>query len=145
MTNIEQLSVDACRELLRAGLVGRVAFWADGPHVVPVNFAVSDSDLVLRTSEDSLLATCAPGTQVALEIDHIDYEGHRGWSVVAVGPCHAMEDPAVIDAICGDWEPRPWADGDREAFLVIAPEKVTGRRVGRGWTHANEVPVRRRR
>jgi uncharacterized protein len=145
VNNVELLSADACRDLLQAGLVGRVAFWADGPHVVPVNFAVSGSDLVLRTSADSMLAGRAPGTQVALEIDHIDYEGHRGWSVVAVGPCTALEDPEVIDAICGDWEPRPWADGDREAYLVIAPETVTGRRVGRGWTHANEVPVRRHR
>lgn len=143
MTNVEHLSTEACLALLRAGLVGRVAFWADGPHVVPVNFAVTGTDLVLRTSAESLLAARGPGTEVALEIDHIDYEGHRGWSVVAVGPCTAIEDPAVIEAICGDWEPRPWADGDREAFLAIAPETVTGRRVGGGWTDANEVPVRR--
>jgi len=141
MSRIEELSESQCVELLRAGLVGRLSFWADGPHVVPVNFSVNDATLVLRTTADSLLATHAPGTVVALEIDNIDYEGHRGWSVVASGPCLTIDDPEdVIDS----WEPRPWADGVRETYLGIAWDRLSGRRVGGGWTRANEVPVRRR-
>ena len=140
MSRIEDLSAAECEELLRAGLVGRVAFWADGPHVVPINYAVSGSTLVLRTTAESQLATRAPGTVVALEIDNLDYEGHRGWSVVATGTCLTIDDP---DEVIDSWEPRPWADGERESYLGITWERLTGRRIGGGWTRANEVPVRR--
>jgi len=141
---IETLTQEHNRALLEAGLVGRVAFWADGPHILPVNYSVVGDDIVIRTAGSSLLAVQGPGTEIALEIDHIDYPEHRGWSVVATGPCERMDDEAEIARITDGWGPRPWAEGDRSRYLRLRWSTLTGRRVGRGWTYANEVPVRRR-
>ena len=69
-----ELSTDECRELLSAGLVGRVAVCTPvGPHVVPVNYAVVDDDVVIRTSPYSVLGSHARGSILALEVDHLDY------------------------------------------------------------------------
>jgi len=141
---VEILTEEQCLALLRAGLIGRVAFWADGPRIVPVNFAVVEDAIVIRTAADSQLARNGVGTQVALEIDHVDYATHRGWSVVATGTCAVIDDDAEIGAVCDTWDPRPWADGERVEFLRIRWDQLTGRRIGAGWTYANEVPVRRR-
>ena len=56
------LSPDECRELLCAGLVGRIAMCTPvGPHIVPVNYGVVDDSVVLRTSPYSVLGTHARG------------------------------------------------------------------------------------
>jgi len=141
---LETLTTAHCRALLEAGLIGRVAFWADGPHILPVNYSIFGDDVVIRTAGDSLLAAQAPGTEVALEIDHIDYAEHRGWSVVATGACERIEDESEIRRITDGWDPRPWAEGERNRYLRLRWSTLTGRRIGRGWTYANEVPVRRR-
>src|SRR4029078_1020290 len=78
------LSHTECEQLLRAGLVGRVAACTpDGPHIIPVNYAVTDDAIVLRTTPYSLLGSHAKGSVLALEVDQFDYEYQRGWSVGA--------------------------------------------------------------
>lgn len=140
---MEVLTVEQCRALLKAGLIGRLAFWADGPHVVPVNFAVIDDAIVVRTSPESELAVRGVGTEVAVEIDHVDYQAHRGWSVVATGPCERITESEIAH-VRDTWDPRPWANGARDEFLRVRCDSLTGRRIGAGWTYDNEVPVRRR-
>ena len=57
------LSHTECEQLLRAGLVGRVAACTpDGPHIIPVNYAVTDDAIVLRTTPYSLLGSHAKGS-----------------------------------------------------------------------------------
>jgi len=141
---VEVLTDEQCRALLQAGLIGRVAFWADGPRIMPVNFAVIDDAIVVRTSPDSELATRGVGTEVAVEIDHVDYQARRGWSVVATGPCEWITEASEIATVRDTWDPRPWANGTRDEFLRIRWHSLTGRRIGGGWTYDNEVPVRRR-
>ena len=75
------LSPDECREFLSAGLVGRAAVCTPvGPHVVPVNYAVVDDCIVLRTSPYSILGSHVRGTTLALQRDQFDYRLRRGWS-----------------------------------------------------------------
>jgi hypothetical protein len=63
-----EIPPDECRELLDAGLVGRVAVSTPmGPHIVPVNYAVVDDCIVLRTSPYSVLGSHARGAILALE------------------------------------------------------------------------------
>lgn len=137
MNEIVELTTDECAELLRDDVVGRVAFnTPHGPRIIPVNYLVRDGVLEFRTTSYSELATYAPGNPVAFEIDHLDREHHRGWSVVVHGECERVMDQssAVFDQP-GD-SPEPWAGGPRPLLLRLHPAEITGRRVGGShWPH----------
>src|SRR4028119_720576 len=52
------LSREDCAELLRAGVIGRVAVSTPtGPHIVPVNYVVMDDAIIVRTTPYSLLGS----------------------------------------------------------------------------------------
>ena len=63
------LSRDDCSRLLRAGVAGRVALGTpDGPHIIPVNYAVDAGEhgneresVLVRTTAYSLLGTYGRG------------------------------------------------------------------------------------
>lgn len=133
-----------CVRLLRAGVVGRVALSTpDGPHIVPVNYAVFEDTIVTRTSAYSILGTYGRNAMLAFEVDHVDYERHVGWSVVARGRGWAEVEPEEISRIREVWQPRPWATGHRNLYLRIRWETLTGRSLGADWTRDNESPVHR--
>jgi uncharacterized protein len=138
------LSPDECRELLSAGLVGRVALCTPvGPHIVPVNYTVVDDCIVLRTSPYSVLGSHARGTMLALELDQFDYERQRGWSVVASGRAEAVTSAEELSHIKSVWEPHAWAAGQRNLYLRVRWTELTGRRLGLGGDPVAELPVRR--
>ena len=138
------LSDAECEQLLRAGLVGRVAACTpDGPHILPVNYAVSGDAIVLRTTPYSLLGSHAKGTVLALEVDQFDYEYQRGWSVVARGRAEAIVDADQLDAVRRSWQPATWATGRRSLFLRLRWTELTGRRLGQGWDLMSSLPVHR--
>jgi uncharacterized protein len=138
------LSPAECRELLAAGLVGRVAMCTPvGPHIVPVNYGVVDDSVVLRTSPYSVLGSHARGSILALEIDQLDYERQRGWSVVARGRAEAVTSAEELSHIRSVWEPNAWAAGQRNVYLRIRWSELTGRKLGPGWQAADTAPVRR--
>ena len=80
---------------------------------------------------------------MAFEVDHVDYSDHRGWSVVALGRGVKVEDAEEVALIKRTWDPRPWASGSRPLYVRMGWSELTGRRLGKGWTHDNEMPVRR--
>jgi nitroimidazol reductase NimA-like FMN-containing flavoprotein (pyridoxamine 5'-phosphate oxidase superfamily) len=138
------LSHAECEQLLRAGLVGRIAACTpDGPHIVPVNYAVVDDAVVLRTTAYSLLGSHAKGSVLALEVDHFDYENQRGWSVVARGRTEPVIDTDQLDKVRRSWDPTPWASGRRSLYLRMRWSELTGRRLGQGWDLMASLPVRR--
>jgi hypothetical protein len=115
----------------------------DGPHVVPVNYAVVDDAVVVRTQPGSVLGTHAPGGVAAFEVDHVEYETHHGWSVEVRGTVESVVDPVLLRRIDTSWSPRPWAAGDRPLILRLAWREVNGRRIGAGWSTIASQPVRR--
>ncbi len=131
MDELVELTAAECRDLLETDTVGRVGFvLPDGPHIVPVNFVVVDDAIEFRTTALSQLARHAPGARVVFEIDHLDSERRRGWSVVARGVCERLE------AAIGAPEPDPWAGGLRPVRLRLEWHELTGRRVGgTHWPH----------
>jgi uncharacterized protein len=144
MSEPTELSYGKCRDLLGGGVVGRVALCTPtGPRIVPVNYAVVEDTVVFRTSPHSLLGTTIRNTSIAFEVDHVDYERHMGWSVVATGTAAPIEDADQIAHIRSVWDPRPWAGGSRVHYIRLTWKELSGRRIGVGWTHANEMPVRR--
>jgi Pyridoxamine 5'-phosphate oxidase len=79
-----------------AARVGRIAFTTgSGPVVLPVNFAVLDDTLVIRTAEGTIIDGHA-GEQVAVEVDHLDEALCQGWSVLVRGPAHRVAHPAEL-------------------------------------------------
>jgi len=144
MAESRDLSSVECEQLLRAGVVGRIAVSTpSGPHILPVNYSVVDDAIIFRTTPYSVLGTYGRNAQLAFEVDYFDYEDHKGWSVLARGRGDAVSDPDEIRHIRQEWEPRPWADGQRNLYFKLRWAELTGRRLGNGWSHNNEVPVRR--
>lgn len=139
-----ELSYATCRELLGGGVFGRVAVCtAAGPRILPVNYSVVSESVIFRTSASGVVATHEWGTPIAFEVDHVDYADHTGWSVLATGPGHRVEDADELAVIQRTWNPRPWAGGDRPLYVRLAWDELSGRRLGHGWTRGNEMPVRR--
>jgi nitroimidazol reductase NimA-like FMN-containing flavoprotein (pyridoxamine 5'-phosphate oxidase superfamily) len=144
MSDVEELAYSKCRSLLAGGVFGRVAVCTqDGPRIFPVNYSVVGETIIFRTSPYGVVATHDWRSPLAFEVDHVDYAEHRGWSVLAVGPGERVEDADELDLIKRTWDPRPWAGGARPLYVRIEWTELTGRRLGSGWTHQNEMPVRR--
>lgn len=138
-----ELTVHECMDLLSGGVMGRIAVTTPGgPRIVPVNYAVNEASIIIRTSPYSELATYGPRNQAAFEIDHLDYDRHQGWSVVALGRLEVLA-PEELDDVRRIWEPRPWAGGHRNLHLRLPWSEVSGRRVGALGSAMATMPVRR--
>jgi hypothetical protein len=127
---LEDLSYDECLGLLRHSDFGRVALLHDGaPIVLPVNFRLVEVTqrtwIALRTRPGNVIDR-AP-TAVAFEIDSIDPIGHEGWSVLVRGMLHHI-DPDAAD-FGHRFDPEPWLLAERDAWLVIEPHTISGRRL----------------
>jgi nitroimidazol reductase NimA-like FMN-containing flavoprotein (pyridoxamine 5'-phosphate oxidase superfamily) len=133
---LEELSDEECLELLRSRSVGRIAFNVDGyPFVVPVNYrlieahgATPDAWIALRTRPSNLIDQA--GDDVAFEIDKVHQDG---WSVLVRGTLHEIDPDAA--GMRQRFDPHPWITAERDAWLIIEPFAVTGRRL-----HAPETP-----
>lgn len=140
----QELDYATCRGLLASGVVGRVGICTpSGPRIFTVNYAVVDEAVVFRTTPDSVLGTNVSGSLIAFQVDHVDYDYHRGWSVLATGRGQAVERPDELDHIRAVWEPRPWAGGSRKCYLRLAWDELTGRQLGHGWDPKSRLPVNR--
>jgi transcriptional regulator with XRE-family HTH domain len=127
---LDVLAEPECWRLLDDHGVGRIAFLAesdDSPHVLPLNYAVRDHALVMRTRRGSLLATtvdrCTEGCPASFEVDRIDDAQSEGWSVLLRGLVFLTDmgdEPADVE---------PWAGGERVRQIHLTPRIVTGRRI----------------
>jgi nitroimidazol reductase NimA-like FMN-containing flavoprotein (pyridoxamine 5'-phosphate oxidase superfamily) len=124
----EVLDLDACMERLRSHSVGRIAVVADGfPIVLPVNYRLLETVgltwVVLRTRTGNVIDTASD--RVAFEIDGIDVVRERGWSVLVRGTLEHV-DPEAAE-FRERFDPQPWLDDERDAWLMIEPFAITGR------------------
>ncbi|MFD4526554.1 helix-turn-helix domain-containing protein [Streptomyces sp. NPDC058470] len=107
--------------------VGRVSVSTPGgPAIVPVNYTVVDGAVAFRIAPGATPALAA-GTEAAL-VDHIDEALSQGWSVLVLGRAEYGSDPAARHLV-DTARSAPWAGGDRELWVRIAPERVSGRRI----------------
>jgi transcriptional regulator with XRE-family HTH domain len=128
---ITKLSRTECLQLIGAGGIGRIAFsTVSGPVVLPVNFAVVAGTIVLRTGEGTMIEGHADDL-VAFEVDHIDQALSQGWSVLVRGPAHRVAHPAELHHVRREAVLWPWPGGDRNVYVRIIPDKITGRRLER--------------
>ena len=138
------MTPEECETVLRSGVVGRMGLnTPTGPHIIPVNYAVVDDALVVRTDPDGILGTWTRNSPLVFEVDHIDHEWQWGWSVSARGVGEWVSDPDELARILLVWAPRPWATGDRTRFIRLPWTEITGRKLGRGWNPIASMPARR--
>jgi transcriptional regulator with XRE-family HTH domain len=126
---IAKLTSAECLRLIAPGGVGRIAFGtASGPVVLPVTFAVLAGTIVIRTGQGTVIEGHADD-QVAFEVDRIDEALGQGWSVLVRGPAHRVAHPAELRHIQRDTVLRPWQGEDRDVWVRIIPDTITGRRI----------------
>jgi uncharacterized protein len=119
-----------CTELLSSQSIGRVAWQSkNGLQILPVTYAYYDGTIVFRTSPNSVLSDLSNMSEVVFEVDEIDQQSHRGWSVVARGQAQAVVEPREVSRLLTDAGVVPWAPGNRNLLIQITPLKVTGRTV----------------
>lgn len=124
-----ELGAGECRSLLGTHGVGRIAVSTGaGPVVVPVNYSVVDDAIVFRTASGAT-PSLAIGRRVAFEVDRIDDAFSRGWSVLVRGRGRAVTDPDEARRLTDSAHSTPWAGGERELWVRVEMEAVTGRRI----------------
>ncbi len=125
----EPLTPAQCRGYLGAGGVGRMVFAGpEGPEAIPVNYAMLDGDIVVRTGRHSLLASRAAQTRVSFEVDYLDEALAEGWSVLATGLAEVVTIPSELETV-RSLGIEPWAGGVRDTYLRITVTDMTGRRI----------------
>lgn len=131
MGEITELDVDECLERARTGSVGRIALRTEaGLAIYPVNYVVDGESFVFRTLPYGVIANSAHDADVAFEVDRLDERTHAGWSVLAVGTCHRVEDPAEVRMLRDEHHPDAWAGGHRNLYFRVEWRSLTGRQVG---------------
>jgi uncharacterized protein len=126
---LEELSRAECLRLLATAWIGRICYTRQAlPAVEPVNFALHDGAIVVRTDAGGKLAAATDHTVVAFQADDLDPVLRSGWSVTVVGRSEEVTDGADI-ARLGEIGLESWAPGTRDHFIRIVPAIVTGRRL----------------
>ena len=109
--------------------VGRVALGGDRPLILPVNYLLDGSTVVVRTGSDAILAAAEAGAWAAFEIDDLDDHGDASvelWSVLVRGRISRVVDQQEATYLrLARLEPA--AGGFRPSFVRIAIEEMTGR------------------
>jgi nitroimidazol reductase NimA-like FMN-containing flavoprotein (pyridoxamine 5'-phosphate oxidase superfamily) len=133
---LEELSLDQCWTLLQGTPIGRLAFVADEMlAILPVNYRVVDAHgvtagrwLALRTRPGNVIDRAS--MMVAFEIDGFDVSDRHGWSVLVRGTLHHVDPDAA--SFRERFDSHPWLTSERDAWLIIEPFAVTGRRLHPG-------------
>jgi nitroimidazol reductase NimA-like FMN-containing flavoprotein (pyridoxamine 5'-phosphate oxidase superfamily) len=126
---LQTLTAVECYDLLSPGGVGRVAFTtADGPVVLPVNYAMVGQTVIFRTAPDTLLAGYLDGP-AGFEVDRLDEALSQGWSVLVTGRAVRVTSEAEVRHLEQHVAVRPWAGGARDVYVRVIPRKITGRRI----------------
>jgi nitroimidazol reductase NimA-like FMN-containing flavoprotein (pyridoxamine 5'-phosphate oxidase superfamily) len=118
----------SCEGLLKSHRIGRVAWQAaDSLQILPVTYGCHDGTIIFRTSPYGVLSELIRPTDVVLEIDELDLQNQRGWTVVVHGRAQGVAEPAQLVRMWTVGGVVPWASGVRNVFIQIVPNQITGR------------------
>ena len=116
-----------CLQLLERSTIGRLAVMESGyPVALPISYQLAkrpDASIplvVVRTRAGGVVERALG--RAALEVDEIDVERRRAWSVIVRGMLRPIDDTAGLPP------PQPWLSDDRHRWLALEPHVVTGRR-----------------
>ncbi|WP_061298298.1 pyridoxamine 5'-phosphate oxidase family protein [Herbidospora cretacea] len=133
-TTLEELDEKECLRLIEQGGIGRVAFGeATGLTVFPVNYRLIDGQVVFRIRKGGTMDQGISSgiddleVKIAFQVDHIDERNRDGWTVLIQGPAHHVSGSELSAGADVD----SWAGSDRDHYIRIAPQRVTGRKINR--------------
>ena len=130
---LEALSPRECETRLCAGGVGILALVGEpAPVLRPVNFAVHERWLLMRTGEGRIRAAAARGEPASFVVSDVDRLEHTGWSVVVTGRLVERDATPELARV----PLRPWARADKHHFVALSIEEVSGRRLAEGGFEA---------
>src|SRR5690606_29880437 len=122
---------DECFGLLTSTTVGRIGFVHDGRvEIIPVNYRVDGSDVLIRTREGGFLAGLVDQPNAAFEVDHHDDLGGTAWSVLLSGHVEQLT-AEQADAVPATRRHVVWAGDERSMWLRFVTDRISGRRVRR--------------
>jgi nitroimidazol reductase NimA-like FMN-containing flavoprotein (pyridoxamine 5'-phosphate oxidase superfamily) len=130
-TGMERLTREECVRLLGTDEIGRLAVVDFGtPTIFPVNYVLDGEAVVFRTDPGTKLDKGTRG-RACFEIDGFDRENRTGWSVVVFGKLEEVTqfDAKTFARVRG-LTVEPWAGGEKQHWMRLSPERITGRRVG---------------
>lgn len=112
--------------LLRSRSFGRLALTVAGrPEIFPVNYAVEDETLVMRTAPGTKLATLTVNNAVALETDEVGED--EAWSVVVKGIATVHDSEEDFERADGVGL-FPQVPTEKNVLVRIRPSALSGRR-----------------
>ncbi|KWX59445.1 pyridoxamine 5'-phosphate oxidase family protein [Mycobacterium sp. NAZ190054] len=123
---VTELTETESWQLLGSVSLGRLVTTVNGwTEIFPVNFVVQDNTLLFRTAEGTKLLTSALNEYVVFEAD--DHNVVEGWSVIVRGKARLLATSTELaDARRAGLY--PWIATQKERFVRISPQAVTGRR-----------------
>lgn len=122
---ILRLTDDQAWKLVEGTKHGRLVVTVGGePDIFPVNYAVADRKLYLRTAPGNTLAELTINSQALFETDGILSE--EAWSVVVRGTARALEQSSEI-AAAESLNLKPWVPTLKDFYVEIEPTSVSGR------------------
>lgn len=126
-----------CLRLIAAGGVGRIGYTGRfGPAILPVNFALYEQAIVFRTGlhsplgEDLRTGIAAAEYKVAFEVDEISPATREGWSILIQGSAHHVDSESELAEVRRSGV-QAWPGGEKDLFIRIVPDRITGRRIRR--------------
>lgn len=126
---LEVLTRAECMRLLSDARVGRLGLSVGAlPVVLPVNYAVMDDTVVVRSGPGTKLDAALADAVVAFEVDQLDETSETGWSIMIQGVATVISDPRVLERARA-LRLRPWAGGPKDHFLELSTDVVSGRRI----------------
>lgn len=127
---LEVLNLAQCLALLRSRPLGRLAYVDAGqPAIVPVNFVVDGSTVVLRSFSGGKLDAAVIGAPVAFEVDDHDPSDNSGWSVLVRGRADLVDDPADVRRFEVGLDSWAMEDPSQGTWIRIVADEITGRRI----------------
>jgi len=128
--SLRVLSDLECIGHLRRQRLGRLAVAVESvTEIFPVNYALLDEEVVFRTAPGHKLIGAILERAVSFEVDWAATDGASGWSVLIVGHASRLVYAPMLER-AQNLGLRPWAPGDRDYYVKISTERISGRSYG---------------
>jgi len=129
--SLRHLSHDECVGLLASRCWARVSVSIGAlPAILPVNYVLWNGKILFRTAPGTKLTAALMGAVVGFEVDDMSDDHSGGWSVLVVGHAVEIRDLEELQRV-RKLPLETWAPGQRDRFVNIATENVSGRAFGR--------------
>jgi len=125
---MEALSIPDCEQRLSRGGVGTLALCGvEAPVLRPVNFAVHQGWIIIRTGEGQIFDAATRSEPASFVISDLDRLEHSGWSVVVSGSLAELSSLGFTESI----PLRPWAKADKNQFVGLCIDQISGRSIAK--------------